>query len=119
MSGVTSLNLPVGESLPESLSRYFDAQNDRNVDEMTDCFAPDAIVRDEGQTYVGRDAIRAWKLDTIARYGVTVRPLSSTEKADGLTVFARVSGNFLGSPADLSDRVVIDESGLIHALEIH
>jgi hypothetical protein len=34
-------------------------------------------------------------------------------------VFARVSGNFLGSPADLSYRFVIDESGLIHALEIH
>ena len=105
--------------LPGILSRYFAAQNDHDADGMTAAFAPDAEVHDEGQTYVGREAIRAWKADTIAKYGVTAQPLTSTQSGDLLTVVARVAGNFPGSPADLTYNFVLDEAGLIRNLEIH
>jgi ketosteroid isomerase-like protein len=105
--------------LPDTLSRYFAAQNEQDAERMTRCFAPDAVVRDEGRTYAGRDAIREWKRDTIARYGVSVRPLSSTAGGSVLTVVARVEGNFPGSPADLTYAFTLGADGLIRALEIH
>jgi hypothetical protein len=105
--------------LPDTLSRYFEAQNAHDAEGMTNCFAPDAMVRDEGRTYAGRDAIHEWKRETIARYGVSVRPLSCTASGGDLKVIARVEGNFPGSPADLTYAFTLDADGLIRALEIH
>jgi hypothetical protein len=36
-----------------------------------------------------------------------------------VTVIANVSGNFPGSPADLTYAFVLDDAGLIRELEIH
>ena len=105
--------------LPDNLDRYFAAQNDHDADGMVAAFALDAEVRDEGRVHLGRQAIREWKLETIAKYGITVRPLSSSNTEDVLTVTASVSGNFPGSPADLTYDFVLDNSGLIRRLEIH
>ena len=107
------------DQLPDTLLRYFAAQNDHDAEGMTACFAPDAEVRDEGRTYLGRDAIRDWKLETIAKYGVSVRPLSASLKDGALAVTVRVAGNFPGSPADLDYAFIMDGSGLIRRLEIH
>src|SRR5438445_639946 len=46
--------------LPEPLPRYFDATHAHDVDAMLAVFAEDATVHDEGETHVGRPAIRAW-----------------------------------------------------------
>ena len=105
--------------LPDNLDRYFAAQNDHDADGMVAAFAPDAEVRDEGRVHLGRQAIREWKLETIAKYGITVRPLSASTKGDVLTVTARVSGNFPGSPADLTYDFELDSAGLIRQLDIH
>ena len=105
--------------LPDNLLRYFAAQNRHSADAMTACFAPDAEVQDEGRAYVGRDAIRDWKIETIAKYGISIEPLSATDRGSTLTVVARVTGNFPGSPADLTYDFVIDGSGLIRRLAIH
>ena len=106
-------------NLPGNLLRYFSAQNSHDADTMAACFAPDAEVYDEGHSYIGRDAIRKWKIETIAKYGISIKPLTATEGGDGLTVVARVSGNFPGSPANLTYDFVLDGSGLIHRLAIH
>ena len=105
--------------LPDTLRRYFAAQNSHDAEGMTACFAPDAEVGDEGHTYVGREAIRRWKLETIAKYAITIDPLAATDQAGTLAVTARVTGDFPGSPADLTYDFVFDASGLIHRLAIH
>ncbi len=51
----------MNRDLPGILDRYFKAQNAHDIDAMVACFAPDAVVRDEGHDIVGTDAIRAWK----------------------------------------------------------
>ena len=112
------MEVTVAAKLPDNLNRYFAAQNDQDADGMAAAFAPDAAVRDEGRLHLGRKAIREWKRDTISKYGVTVRPLSSTRKGDVLSVTARVAGNFPGSPADLTYDFVLDKAGLIRRLEI-
>ena len=105
--------------LPESLARYFAAQNDHDVEGMVAAFAPDAEVRDEGRAYVGREAIGEWKRETSAKYGITVRPLRAKRDSDALTATVRVSGNFPGSPAELTYDFLLDRSDAIRRLEIH
>lgn len=105
--------------LPEPLPRYFVAQNGLDADGMTACFATDAIVHDEGGTYIGSDAIRGWKQDTIAKYGISIEPLRAAQRDDKTIVVARVAGNFPGSPANLTYAFSVSEDGLIRTLDIH
>ena len=104
--------------LSENLERYFAAQNAHDAEAMTACFASDARVRDEGHDYVGRDAIREWKRATIAKYGISIEPLEITQKDGGIVITARVSGNFPGSPANLTYSFALAPDGLIRMLEI-
>lgn len=103
----------------EPLPRYFAAQNARDADAMTDCFAPDAVVHDEGGTYLGSEAIRDWKQETIAKYSISVDPLEATQRDDKTVVVARVSGNFPGSPANLTYTFGMSPDGLIRTLDIY
>ena len=105
--------------LPDILLRYFAAQNGHDAEGMAGCFAPDAEVHDEGHTYIGREAIRRWKVETITKYAISIEVLTAIDQAGTLTVTARVAGNFPGSPADLTYDFVFDGSGLIRRLAIH
>ncbi len=105
--------------LPEPLPRYFAAQNALDADSMTACFAPDAVVHDEGRTYIGSEAIRRWKRDTIAKYGISIDPLAATHQDDKTVVNARVAGSFPGSPANLTYTFGVSPDGLIRTLDIH
>jgi hypothetical protein len=105
--------------LPGKLERYFAAQNDHDVDAMAAAFASDAEVVDEHRSYVGREAIREWKRETSAKYGITVEPLSATDDGKIVSVVGRVAGNFPGSPADLTYDFALDDAGFIRSLKIH
>ena len=85
---------------------------------MTACFAPDAEVRDEGRTYVGRAAIHGWKQETIAKYGIHIEPLEIRAEGGAAIVVAHVAGNFPGSPAKLTYRFGLSADGLIQTLAI-
>ena len=113
------MEVSVAAELPDNLIRYFAAQNRHDAEGMTACFEPEAEVRDEGHTYVGHDAIREWKRQTIAKYAIRIEPLEAQSNGDSLTVIARVTGNFPGSPANLTYDFVLGGDGLIQRLEIH
>jgi hypothetical protein len=104
--------------LPLTLERYFQAQNAHDIEALVACFAPDAAVRDEGHDIVGADAIRAWKVETGAKYRVTVEPLQSRPEADKTVVVAKVSGTFPGSPANLTYRFGFSADGRINSLAV-
>jgi hypothetical protein len=104
--------------LPRTLQRYFQAQNAHDIEAMVACFAGDATVRDEGRDIIGADAIRAWKVETSAKYHVTVEPLESRAEAGNTVVVAKVSGAFPGSPANLTYRFGLLADGRIGSLAI-
>ena len=106
-------------TLPMNLDRYFAAQNAHDAEGMVACFAPDAKVKDEGKEYAGRDEIRGWKEATIAKYGIRVEPLRMSERDGTTSVLAKVSGDFPGSPADLTYDFGLAPDGLIQQLAIH
>ena len=103
--------------LPRPLAAYFAAKNRHDIDAMLAPFAADSIVRDEGKTYTGRAAIKAWMEETTKKYRVTVEPAEASSKGPNWTVAGLVSGNFPGSPATLHYRFAVAEDRIAH-LEI-
>lgn len=104
--------------LPDNIDEYFTAQNAHDPDAVVSCFAPDATVRDEGENITGHAAIRAWMERTGAKYRATAEPLEYSSEGGRAVVVARVSGNFPGSPANLTFRFGLNGDGLIESLEI-
>jgi hypothetical protein len=87
--------------LPIPIALYVAAENRGDTEAMAECFAEDAVVRDEGQTIEGLAAIKKWKAETKKKYQHTVEPLASAQK-DGKTIVTnRLTGNFPGSPIEL------------------
>jgi hypothetical protein len=87
-------------SLPQPIAAYFEADRGRG-DSVAKCFAPDAVVKDEGNTYRGVNAIRQWRAEVAKKYAYTCQPLAVEQQDDRTIVTCRLDGNFPGSPVDL------------------
>lgn len=102
-------------TLPEPLAAYFAAEH--NPAALASCFTAQAVMKDEGHTHTGIAAIQAFMAAASAKYGATSVPFA-LQAEDGLQVVrAKVTGNFPGSPIELSYRFRV-ERGLIASLEI-
>jgi hypothetical protein len=103
-------------NLPHAIAAYFDADRG-DAHAVARCFASDAVVKDEGRTYCGREAIEAWKAAASAKYAYTSVPLALERTNGRHIVTARLTGNFPGSPVDLHFAFRL-EGEAIAALEI-
>ncbi len=103
-------------SLPEPIADYFNADK-RDGEAVARCFTTQAIVKDEGRTYSGLEAIRAWKTAASAKYTYTSEPFALEQKDGRYIVTSRLTGNFPGSPVDLRYAFRL-ERGKIANLEI-
>lgn len=104
-------------TLPAPILAYIDADRRSDGAALVAAFAPDAVVRDEGGSHAGHDAIDAWWRAAKARYQHVIEPLEMSETDGAAEVLARVSGRFPGSPATMVFAFRI-ESGRIAGLEI-
>ncbi|MBB6290659.1 SnoaL-like protein [Pseudomonas sp. SJZ103] len=102
-------------NLPEPIAAYFAAGH--NPDALARCFTAQAVMKDDGHTYTGIDAIKAFMAEASARYSATSVPFALDPEGDFQCVRADVTGNFPGSPVVLSYRFRL-ERGLIASLEI-
>ena len=103
--------------LPEPVAVYIAAENRGDPELLEQCFADDAVVRDEGKTIQGLAAIKRWKAETRKKYRHTVEPLALARKDGKTIVTSRLTGNFPGSPIDLRFIFVLD-GDKIASLEI-
>lgn len=103
--------------LPSVVEQYFDITNGDDTSSLATCFSADATVLDENRTHEGIDAIEAWRRETRQATPFQVEPTEVIEGAGTLTVTARVTGNFPGSPVNLSHHFTLAD-GRIRALEI-
>ncbi|MET0986842.1 MAG: nuclear transport factor 2 family protein [Steroidobacteraceae bacterium] len=86
--------------LPEPVATYF-AADEFDRDTVARCFTQNAVVKDEGRTYTGLDAIKRWKSDVSVKYTYTNQPFALEQKDGVVIVTSRLTGNFPGSPIDL------------------
>lgn len=102
-------------TLPEPIAAYFAAEH--NPEALARCFTAQAVMKDDGHTHTGVAAIQAFMAAASAKYSATTVPFALARE-DGLQlVRAHVTGNFPGSPVDLSYRFRL-ERGLIASLEV-
>ena len=104
--------------LPSPIALYVQLENAGDTETLSTCFAPHAIVRDEGRTYEGLAAITAWKAETKQKYHHTVTPLTVAHQHGKTVLTATLTGTFPGSPVTVNFDVVL-EAGKIISLEIH
>jgi hypothetical protein len=103
--------------LPDPIDRYVQIANSGTAEAAPVCFAPDAIVHDEGQIYEGVAAIKNWMAATKKKYGHTIAPLDLAERGGQSVLTAKLSGNFPGSPITVNFSFVLAD-GKIRSLEI-
>lgn len=102
-------------TLPEPIAGYFAAEH--NPEALAQCFTAQAVMKDDGHTYTGVNAIKAFMAAASAKHSATTVPFA-LKREDGFQIVrAQVSGSFPGSPVDLSYRFRL-ERGLIASLEI-
>jgi hypothetical protein len=103
--------------LPDPIERYVQIANSGTAEAASECFAPDATVYDEGQTYAGVAAIANWMAATKKKYGHTVAALEFAERGGQSVLKARLTGSFPGSPITVNFSFVL-AGGKIRSLEI-
>ena len=90
------------------IKTYVDASNAHDVQSILSCFSENAVVRDEGGTLHGREAIEDWITRTIEKYKFKFKPVSFREHNAEVVVAIEVSGTFDGSPITLDYHFTIE-----------
>ena len=81
-------------TLPEPIAAYFAAEH--KPEALARCFTAQAVMKDDGHTYAGVDAIKAFIAEASARYSATSMPFALEREDDFQIVRAKVTGNFPG-----------------------
>ena len=102
---------------PGPVTEYLAAEEAKDADALSRCFNEDGSVHDEGQDYHGRDSIRRWKQAADAKYRYVLQTVSVQTFGDLVTVRARLTGEFPGSPVEL-DHIFKLSGHKIASLEI-
>ena len=103
--------------LPPPIAAYFAADANKDGHVVAHCFTDDAVVKDEGKTHSGKDAIRDWKAQSSTTYRYTAEPFAIATDGARTVVTSHLEGDFPGSPLDLRYFFTLD-GDKIAALEI-
>ena len=105
-------------TVPDVISRYYDAAAAGDLDALINCFTTDAHVRDEGRDYHGVDEIRGWREGVASRYTYTTEITGVVPTGDQqFVVTTHLEGDFPGGVVDLDQRFALS-GGLIADLSI-
>ena len=106
-------------ALPMAITTYLERSASANPASASRTFLENAVVVDDGKSYVGEAAITAWLAGSAAEFEYTTTLLRTEKDESATTVVNRIEGNFPGRSVDLNYRFVLEaESGLIQALTI-
>jgi ketosteroid isomerase-like protein len=94
--------------LPRIINDYVNASNAHDVKCILACFSDDAVVRDEGKEFRGKEMIEGWLVKTIEKYKFQFKPVSVKDDNTEVVVAVQVSGTFDGSPVTLDYHFVIE-----------
>jgi hypothetical protein len=103
--------------VPRPVAAYLAAEVAKDADAISCCFTEDGSVSDQGRDYLGRDSIRQWKQEVDTKYRYVLQPINVQTHGDKVTVRARLTGEFPGSPVEL-DHIFKLSNGKLASLEI-
>jgi ketosteroid isomerase-like protein len=94
--------------LVDAITRYFEADAQRDHEAIVALFTEDAVVVDEGRTWRGRAAVRSWREGTASSYQYTTELAGGEHTGAGTyRVTGRLTGNFPGGTVDLTWRFTL------------
>jgi ketosteroid isomerase-like protein len=105
-------------ALPDAIARYLTAHRAHDDATGVTAFTPDATVVDDGRTYEGTTAIRAW-LERSSREFTYTTELMGSERIDDSrsVVLLHLAGDFPGGEVDLRYQFTLTD-GVIERLVI-
>ena len=103
--------------VPEPVAEYLAAEEAKDADALSRCFTEDGTVHHEGQDYHGRNSIRQCKQAADVNYLYVLQTVNVHTFGDLVTVRARLTGEFPGSPVEL-DHIFKLSNDKIASLEI-
>lgn len=89
------------------LTRFVESMNAHDSTAFIPCFAPEAVVEDEGHTHRGTSEIQAWIEEAFAKYQPVLEVAFMTNTETGSVITGSVSGSFPGSPVVLNYHLTI------------
>jgi ketosteroid isomerase-like protein len=100
---------------PGVITRYLHAADEQDFATLAECFTEDGVALDEGETYVGRDAIRGWRESVISKYTYTTT-VTGTEAVgdDRFNVDVHLVGDFPGGEASLTEAFTLRDGLIAH-----
>ena len=98
--------------LPSIIQKYVEASNKHDVKSILACFSDDAVVRDEGREFRGKE-IRTWIVETIEKYKFHFKPVSIKDNNAEMVVAIEVSGTFPGSPVTPDYHFTMDKEEIL------
>ena len=105
------------EELPPAVHGFVDGWQGREAEKVEALFADDAVASDQGETFRGRDEIRAWINDSINLFETTLTFLRAREVDGMVGATYRLEGNFPGGVVDLEYQFRLDAEGRITQLD--
>ena len=100
------------------LTRYFEAQNEHDVERWSPASHRTRRCRTKAATSSAPTPSVPGKSETSAKYRITAEPIDARVDGDRTIVVVKVSGTFDGSPAKLTYRFGFSDDGRIRALEV-
>jgi ketosteroid isomerase-like protein len=95
--------------LPASIRHYLEAHAARDVDTAIQAFSPQAVVVDQGRTFLGSDQVREFLRNAGAEFDYTTELVDAQRVDDDHWVATNhLEGNFPGGVADLTYRFTTD-----------
>jgi ketosteroid isomerase-like protein len=95
--------------LPDTITRYFEADARRDTDALLALFSEEAIVIDEGEAHSGTGGIRSWREEVTSKYEYTTEVVDAQHSSENEYVLTgRLTGNFPGGTADLTWRFTLE-----------
>jgi hypothetical protein len=93
--------------LPAPVRAYLEASDRQDPEAVALVFAADGTATDEGETYVGREAIRAWRAEEANQYTYTTKVTGVRQEGDMWVVTVHLEGDFPGGVVDLDQRFTV------------
>jgi len=101
--------------LPDIVTDYLVAHRAHDVDVAIQSYAPDAVVIDDGNTYAGVEAIRAWLASSSTEYKYTIEITAASQIDDTHFVATHhLVGNFPGGHVDLDYKFTLNHGRINH-----
>lgn len=85
-------------NIPKVVSDLIEAQNNSDSKAFSELFSETAVVKDEGYTYEGKDAVKKWIEAANEKYAPQIKPVKVEHEESKIIVSMEASGNFGGSP---------------------